>query len=50
MGINYNNKTKKLNYLIVGENPTKRKVENAKELEIKIIDQNQFLKMLNKTS
>ena len=29
---------------------TKKKVENAKELKIKIIDQNQFLKMLNKTS
>ena len=42
--------SKKLNYLIVGDKPTKRKVENAKELEIKIIDQNQFLKMLNKTS
>jgi len=42
--------SKKLNFLIVGDKPTKRKVENANELEIKIIDQNQFLKMLNKTS
>ncbi len=40
----------KLNFLIVGEKPTKRKVENAKQLKIKIIDQNEFLKMLNKTS
>ncbi len=40
----------KLNYLIIGEKPTKRKVENAKQLKIKIIDQNEFLKMLNKTS
>ena len=40
----------KLNYLIVGEKPTKRKVENAKMLKIKIINQNEFLKMLNKTS
>ena len=40
----------KLNYLIVGEKPTKRKVENAKKLNIKIIDQIEFLKILNKTS
>ena len=42
--------SKKLNNLIFGEKPTKKKIENAKELKIKIIDQNQFLKMLNKTS
>ena len=40
----------KLNYLIIGEKPTKRKVESAKELKIKIINQDEFLKMLNKTS
>ena len=40
----------KLNYLIVGEKPTKRKIENAKNLKIKIISQDEFLKMLNKTS
>tara|TARA_S200000501_G_scaffold283911_1_gene268162 strand:+ start:464 stop:2494 length:2031 start_codon:yes stop_codon:yes gene_type:complete len=42
--------SKKLNYLIVGEKPTKKKVENAKILKIEILDQGQFLKMLNKTS
>ena len=42
--------SKKLNYLIVGNKPTKRKVLNAKELNIKIINQDQFLQMLNKTS
>jgi DNA ligase (NAD+) len=42
--------TKKLNYLIMGDKPTKRKIETAQELRIKIIDQSQFLKMLNKTS
>ena len=41
--------SKKLNYLIVGEKPTKRKVENAKALKVKVISQNEFLKMLNKT-
>ena len=42
--------SKKLNYLITGEKPTKRKVENAKQLNIKIINQDEFLKMLNKSS
>ena len=42
--------TKKLNYLIVGDKPTRRKVEMAKSLHIECIDQNTFLKMLNKTS
>ena len=42
--------TKKLDYLIMGDKPTKRKIETAKELKIRIIDLSQFLKMLNKTS
>ena len=42
--------SKKLDFLIVGDKPTKRKVENAKELKIKIINQYDWLKMLNKTS
>ena len=42
--------TKKLNYLIIGEKPTKRKIETAKSLKITIIDQAKFLKLLNKTS
>ena len=44
------NVSKKLNYLIVGEKPTKRKIETAKELEIKILSQSELLKILNKTS
>ncbi len=40
----------KLNYLITGEKPTRRKVENARALKIKIINQDEFLKMLNKIS
>ena len=42
--------SKKLDFLIIGDKPTKRKVENAKELKIKIINQYDWLKMLNKTS
>ena len=49
-GITVSSVSKKLNYLIIGEKPTKRKVESAKEFKIKIIDQEQFLKMLDKTS
>ena len=49
-GITVSTVSKKLNFLIIGEKPTKRKVESAKELKIKIISQDEFLKMLNKTS
>ena len=44
------NISKKLDFLIIGEKPTKRKIENAKELKIKIITQSEWLKMLNLTS
>jgi len=49
-GITVSSVSKKLDYLIVGEKPTKRKVLNAKDLKIEIIDQNEFLKMLDKAS
>ncbi len=42
--------SKKLNYLIVGEKPTKRKIEAAKNLKITTLDQKKFLTLLNKTS
>jgi DNA ligase (NAD+) len=44
------NVSKKLDFLIIGEKPTKKKVENANELKIKIITQSEWLKMLNLTS
>jgi len=43
------NVTKKLDYLIIGDKPTKRKVETAKDLKIKILNQRDWLKMLNKS-
>ena len=49
-GIAVSNVSKKLNYLIVGEKPTKRKIEAAKNLKITTLDQKQFLILLNKTS
>ena len=42
--------SKKLNYLIIGEKPTKRKIETAKNLKIITLDQKQFLTLLNETS
>ena len=34
------NISKKLDYLVIGEKPTKRKIELAKDLKIKILTQN----------
>jgi len=42
--------SKKLNYLVAGKKPTKRKIDSAIELNIKIIDQSELLKMLKMTS
>ena len=44
------NVNKKLDYLIIGERPTIKKVNTAKELGIQIISQTELIKMLNKTS
>ncbi len=44
------NVSKKLNYLVVGEKATKKKVDTARELNIKILKQDDLLKMLNKAS
>ena len=44
------NVSKKLDYLIIGEKPTKRKIDLAKELKIKILSQNQWFNILKKTS
>ena len=43
------NVNKKLDYLIVGKKPTIKKIDTANELKIKIIDQNELMKMLNKS-
>ena len=44
------NVNKKLDYLIAGEKATTKKVNIAKELNIKIIDQKEWMEMLNKRS
>ena len=41
------NVSKKLNYLIIGQNPTSNKVKKAKELNIKVIDQKKWQELLN---
>ena len=38
---------KKLNYLVTGEKPTVKKIKLAKELNIKIISQSEWKKLLN---
>ncbi len=43
------NVNKKLDYLIAGDKPTLKKINTAKELNIKIINQTEWLKMLNKS-
>ena len=44
------NVNKKLDYLVIGEKPTTKKVNNAKDLNVKVITQDDWMKMLNKTS
>ena len=40
--------TKKLNYLVVGDSkPTKRKIEQAKDLNIEILSERDWKKILN---
>ena len=40
---------KNLNYLVIGEKPTKKKIEQAKNLRVKIIKLNELQKLLNMT-
>ena len=44
------NVNRKLNYLVIGEKPTNKKIKKAKELNIRILTQDEWMKMLNKTS
>ena len=41
------NVTKKLDYLVIGEKPTNKKVELAKKIGINIITQKEWFKLLN---
>ena len=40
----------RLNYLVTGEKPTSKKIRKAKELNIRILTQDEWLEKLNKTS
>ena len=44
------NVNRKLDYLVIGEKPTTKKVNNARDLNVKVITQDEWMKMLNKTS
>jgi len=41
------NVSKRLDYLVIGEKPTSKKVKQAKELSIKVISQSEWKKLLN---
>jgi len=43
------NVNKKLDYLIAGDKPTVKKINTAKDWNIKVINQVEWLKMLNKS-
>ena len=44
------NVSKKLDYLIIGEKPTTKKINQAKELNINIITQEEWMAILNKVN
>ncbi len=44
------NVNKKLDYLITGEKPTIKKINSANKLKINVINQEEWMEMLNKTS
>ena len=44
------NVNSKLDFLVIGEKPTSKKLKKAKELKIKILTQDEWIKMLNKSS
>ena len=44
------NVNKKLDYLIIGEKPTVKKISLAKALKTSVINQQEWMKMLNKVS
>ena len=46
-GITLSSVSKNLNYLIIGDKPTKKKIDQAKKLGIKILTQNDLKKLLN---
>ena len=39
--------SKNLNYLVIGEKPTKSKVDQAKTLGVQVITQDELIKLLN---
>ena len=41
------NVSSKLDFLITGEKPTKRKIDKAKDLGVRILNQEEFIKMLD---
>ena len=39
--------SKKLNFLVLGEKPTNKKIELAKKIGVKVLNQKEWVKLLN---
>ncbi len=46
-GVTLSGVSKNLNYLIIGDKPTKKKIDQAKKLGIKILSQRDLKELLN---
>ena len=46
-GVTLSGVSKNLNYLIIGDNPTKKKIDQAKKIGVKILLQKDLIKLLN---
>ena len=46
-GVTLSGISKNLNYLIIGDNPTKKKIDQAKKIGVKILLQKDLIKLLN---
>ena len=46
-GTTLSNISKNLDYLVVGEKPTKKKIDQAKNFTVKVITQKELIKLIN---
>ena len=46
-GTTLSNISKNLDYLVVGEKPTKKKIDQAKNFSVKVITQKELIKLIN---
>ena len=46
-GITLSGISKNLNYLVIGDSPTKKKIDQAKKIGVKVILQKELIKLIN---